>query len=64
MMFAFSMQLMSITPAYLTFGDEIEGSGETCSLKHVKHVKLDMGPSFEINGGCPMTMISQLYSKI
>lgn len=35
MMFAFSMQLMSIAPMYVTFGDQrVNGdSGEKCTLK-------------------------------
>ena len=36
MMFAFSMQLMSIAPTYLTFGDQ-KDKQSACSLVSTKH---------------------------
>lgn len=36
MMFAFSMQLMSIAPQYVTFGDQKQGNGQGCTLKETQ----------------------------
>lgn len=38
MMFAFSMQLMSIAPLYVTFGDQKQANGEQCNLKETNIV--------------------------
>jgi LMBR1 domain-containing protein 1 len=38
MMFAFSMQLMSIAPMYVTFGDQKQENGEMCTLKETNLV--------------------------
>ena len=62
MMFAFSMQLMSIAPTYLTFGDEVESSGDACALRDSRHISV--AKDISLNTGCDMTMISKLYTKI
>lgn len=59
MMFAFSMQLMSIAPVYVTFGDQKQANGEGCTLKDTQK-----NPMNAIETGCQMTVISQLYTKI
>jgi len=68
MMFAFSMQLMSIAPSYVTFGDQKLKIGtelESCTLKEgrIKNLK-DLGEKMEVGYGCQITMIAQLYTKI
>ena len=40
MMFSFSMQLMSIAPTYVTFGDAIESSGQSCTLKNSRKIEV------------------------
>lgn len=45
MMFAFSMQLMSIAPMYVTFGDQKQENGEPCTLKESKGFKFDQHKS-------------------
>jgi len=63
MMFAFSMQLMSIAPTYVTFGDQRVGAqSAACSLRDTKHFALD--DMIKVHIGCHMTMISELYMKI
>ena len=60
MMFAFSMQLMSIAPMYVTFGDQKQANGDFCDLKAIhlsKWTKYD-------SDKCNITMIAQLYTKI
>jgi len=68
MMFAFSMQLMSIAPMYVTFGDQrVNGeSGEKCTLKEsqISHKSMSEGHVMNVGFGCQMTMIAQLYTKI
>lgn len=63
MMFAFSMQLMSIAPAYVTFGDQKLADGEDCTLKESK-THLTIGADTEKFLGCQMTIIAQVYTKI
>ena len=66
MMFAFSMQLMSIAPTYVTFGDQklkTENGFEQCTLKESKISHVDLGKMM-VGYGCQMTMIAQLYIKI
>jgi LMBR1 domain-containing protein 1 len=67
MMFAFSMQLMSIAPSYVTFGDQKhslgDGKYEQCTLKESKISHVDLG-KMVVGYGCQMTMIAQLYTKI
>lgn len=65
MMFAFSMQLMSIAPVYVTFGDQQMTNGDLCSLKNNKNrIMFSMNPKELMNDNCQMTVISQLYTKI
>ena len=67
MMFAFSMQLMSIAPTYVTFGDQklkiSDTEFEKCTLKESKIDHIDLG-KMVVGYGCQMTMIAQLYTKI
>mmetsp|Transcript_1409 Transcript_1409/g.2477 ORF Transcript_1409/g.2477 Transcript_1409/m.2477 type:complete len:120 (+) Transcript_1409:1978-2337(+) len=69
MMFAFSMQLMSIAPQYVTFGDQkLRGrsgdvDAEACTLRE-SNIR-EAGTEDRTGGlGCQMTMIAQLYIKI
>merc|ERR1719329_155147 len=75
MMFAFSMQIMTIAPKYTMFGDQRvdKQSMEKCTLKNGKsmHTKGTdeekqgaWGLNFEEGFGCQMSMISQLYNKM
>lgn len=76
MMFAFSMQVMTIAPQYTMFGDQrVDKKGmERCTLrngrsKHDTHEQGDAeqgdwGLNYEQGFGCQMTMISQLYHKM
>ena len=68
MMFAFSMQLMSIAPMYVTFGDQrVNGaSAEKCTLKEsqISHKSISEEHDMNVGFGCQMTMIAQLYTKI
>jgi len=41
MMFAFSMQLMSIAPTYVTFGDQKLNDGQACTLQESKTTQSD-----------------------
>lgn len=61
MMFAFSMQLMSIAPNYLSWGDQ-ESFSKPCALVDAKHFNIEQ--KIELFSGCKMTMISELYTKI
>jgi len=66
MMFAFSMQLMSIAPTYLTFGDQKDKQG-ACSLlstKHFHNQQTNKKSLSDVKTGCTMTMISELYMKM
>ena len=63
MMFAFSMQLMSIAPMYVTFGDQKQTNGEPCNLKETKII-MAVVEQPDAGVGCQMTMIAQLYTKI
>jgi len=71
MMFAFSMQLMSIAPTYVTFGDQkeksdskdaVENAKKACGLKYTRHFNVEN--MLKMNMGCRMTMISELYIKM
>ena len=64
MMFAFSMQLMSIAPTYVTFGDQKDNksAAHACSLQDTKHFNVD--DVIKVSIGCRMTMISELYTKM
>lgn len=61
------MQLMSIAPGYVTFGDQKlkleDGGFEQCTLKESKISHVDLGKMI-VGYGCQMTMIAQLYTKI
>lgn len=61
MMFAFSMQLMSIAPMYVTFGDQrVDGGGVKCTLKEsqISHKSISEGHVMNVGFGCQMTMIA------
>lgn len=60
MMFAFSMQLMSIAPMYVTFGDQKQDNGDFCDLKAIH---LSRWTKYD-SDKCNITMIAQLYTKI
>jgi len=58
MIFAFSMQLMSIAPQYVTFGDQkmkgADGSVSSCTLKHTQlnHLPGASAKTMEAGFGC------------
>lgn len=64
MMFAFSMQLMSIAPNYVTFGDQKlkkeddKNDNENCSLREGKIDNFQFGQKMIVGYGCQMTMIA------
>lgn len=76
MMFAFTMQIMTIAPLYTMFGDQrIDKTNmDKCTLKNgkSKHDSIEelsenqeaWGLNYEPGFGCQMTMISQLYHKM
>lgn len=76
MMFAFSMQVMTIAPLYTMFGDQRvdKEKMEICTLKNGKSKHDSAGGEEEGQGawglnsdagfGCQMSMMSQLYNKM
>lgn len=79
MMFAFSMQLLTVAPLYIMFGDQRidKDKMEICTLKNARachdagsHEEKefmkegDWGLNLESGFGCQMSMISQLYHKM